>query len=174
MQPDLGERAGSVRGDSAEQVRDRPERQIVGFDFVIDGKGCQFGNKAPMAANRPLYEASMCEPIEPAVLPVAGRRGENKGQITRMPGLEETLLEGIDELVGRARANETRARERIVVANYSDGFGCSDDLVFDGFEPLDGSRRKSAMAWICFADINAGACPHPGISLNPPGPRTAT
>ena len=92
-QADLGEGAGLAGGDVAVEVRDAALRQVVGLDPVLDREPADLGDQPPMAADDALREPVMAQPVQPLLLAVALPRREQQGQVARLAGRDEALLE---------------------------------------------------------------------------------
>ena len=77
-QAHLGQRAGAVAGDVAEQLRERAERQVVGLDLARRPRApTSLGTRLQWPPIARLHEPFVREPVEAALLAVAGRGGEH-------------------------------------------------------------------------------------------------
>ncbi len=96
-------------------------RKIVGFDLFRHGKLLQLGRQSPVTGNDPFYEAVMREPVEALVLAVPDSRGVYQRQPAGLPGFQEPLLEGADQLFGGAASHDTVEGNGITAANDAHG-----------------------------------------------------
>src|SRR5689334_19883726 len=74
----------------------------------------------------------MREPVQVPLAAIAGCRSEYQGEPGWFPALEEALLEGDQQLVWRADADEAGNGNSIAAANDRYGFGWRDDLILHG------------------------------------------
>ena len=91
-------------------MRDAAERQVVGLDPVRERQLAELRHQRPVAADDALHQPVMREPVEAALLAVAGRRREHQRQIARDAGLAKALLQRDQQLVRRADADEAGAQ----------------------------------------------------------------
>ena len=126
---DLGDGSGPAGGDVAVEMGDHPLRQVVGLDLVGERQPADLGDQPPVAADRPLQQTVMAEPVETPLATVALAGGEHQGQAAGRPGLHESPLQGQQQLLRRAVADETGVGEGIAVADNGDRLVRRDDLV---------------------------------------------
>jgi hypothetical protein len=69
------------------------------------------------------------QPVESALLEVSLTRGEHEREVARFAGLDEALLEGHEQLVGRAASGIARRGNRVSAMDDRDGVGRLDDLL---------------------------------------------
>ena len=129
-QSHLGDGSGTARGNTAIQMRDAAERQIVGFDPVGERELAQFWHQRPVTSDNPLQQAIMREAVEPPVPGIARRRRKHQRQRRRMPVLAIALLERDQQFVRRSDADKPGRADGIAVADNGDGLIGRDDLVF--------------------------------------------
>ena len=129
--PDLGHKARAARGNIAEEMRDDAERQIVGFDLLVERKVAQFRHERPMSADDAFDETFAREAIEAALLAVARRRREHQRQVLRRAGRLEAAQQRQDQLVRRADPDKARECDRVAVAHHRKRFIGGDDLVLE-------------------------------------------
>ena len=118
--PDLRQRPGQPRRNVAVEMRDAAERQVVGLDLVVEGERAELRHQRPMPADDASHEPLVGEPVEAALLAVAGRGGKHQRQSGGRRRLAETLRQGDDQLVRGADADEARDRDRVAVADERD------------------------------------------------------
>ena len=117
-------------GDVAIQLRDTAQRQVIGLDLVVHRQLGELRHQAPMAADSPFHQAGMRQPVQPAILAVAGRGSEYQRQPVRLARLAKPGFQRDDQLVGGADADETGNGNCVARANDRDGFGGRDDFIF--------------------------------------------
>ena len=127
--PDLRQRPGQPCRNVAVEMRDAAEGQVVGLDLVVEGERAELRHERPMPADDASHEPLVGEPVEAALLAVAGRRGKHQRQSGGRRRLAETLRQGDDQLVRGADPDEARDRDRVAVADERDRLLRRHDLV---------------------------------------------
>ena len=138
-QADLGQHAGLGAGDLAVELGDDAERQVVGLDAVLDRHPGELRHQRPVAADAALDQAVMGEAVEAAVAAIAWGGGEDQRQVAGVAGGEEALLQGDEEFVRGADADEAGDRDGVAIADDRHGLIWADDLS----EHLTGDRSAT-------------------------------
>ena len=102
----LGQEAGTARRDLTIKARDAAERQVVGFNGVVEGQFPDLRDERPVPADHALEQARMRQSVEAALLAIAGRGRKDEGQAGGLPGREVAPLQRENEFVRRADADE--------------------------------------------------------------------
>ena len=126
---DLGQRSGTVTGNVAKELGQRSERKVVGLDLAFDRHAGELRHQSPVPADGAFDETDMRETVQSLVLAVARRGREQQGQVLRLPGRKEALLQCTDQRIGRTAADEPGNRNGIAVANDRHCVCGADNLV---------------------------------------------
>ena len=126
---DPAEQAGAAAGDLAKQLRDAAQGQVPGLDQAVGRHLAELGHQGPMATDGAPDQPVMREAIEPSLLAVAGGGGEQQAEVARLAGGQEALLQGHEDRVGRADADEARGRHHVARPDDRDRLGRTHHLV---------------------------------------------
>ena len=182
-QAHLGEGAGLAGGDVAIEVRDAALRQVVSLDPVLDRKPADLGDQPPMPADDALQEPVMAQPVQPLLLAVPLPRREQQGQVARLAGRDEALLQADQQIVRRADADEARGAQRVAAADQGHRLGQAHDLVavlaLAEAALVAGAGRHGTLPQVACGQLRrAGRCPSmagsSGAGIATSGPRAVS
>ena len=97
-----------------------------------------------MAADHPAHQPLVGEVVDAAVPPVALSGGVDQRQIARPAGGEEALLQGLEQCLGHAGADEAAGGDGLAVSHERHGVGGGEQL------PVAGDRHAHhpPLTWI--------------------------
>jgi hypothetical protein len=75
--------SGTSCRDVAEQLADDALREIVGFDFSVDGQLAETWHKTPVSADDPRNKPFMGEMVKPSRSAIPLTRAVHKSQVSR-------------------------------------------------------------------------------------------
>ena len=91
--------------------------QVVGLDSILDGQLFDLGHQPVMAADHPLQQPFMAQPVQPLFLAVPLPARIDQRQITRMAGFQKPLFQRHKQLVRRAVAAIAGGRQDVAILN---------------------------------------------------------
>ena len=127
--------ARALGRDVAEQVGHDALGKIVSLDLVRDRETLQLRHQSPMSADHPPHQTIMAKMVEPALLAVALACRVDERQIARLVERRRArVLRKIQRLqrhgdsFGKTDADEAARRDRVAVADETNGLFGADDL----------------------------------------------
>ncbi len=130
VQTDMGNGADVVRRDIAVHMGNNALRQVVCFDLVVQRQLTELRCAIPVTADNALNHALVTVMVAAGAVTMALTCCEEQGQILRMTGFEEALLQCGGQGFRAGTAYETAGGNRIAILDAQSSLFRRDNLYF--------------------------------------------
>lgn len=111
-------------------MRNNALRQVVCFDLIVQRELAQTGRAVPVAADDALDHALMAVVVAAGAVAVALTCCEEQGQVFRVAGLQEALLERLGQGLRAGAAYKAAGSDGIAVLDFEGSFLRGDNANF--------------------------------------------
>ena len=122
--------ADVVSGNITVHMRNNTLRQVVSLDLVVQSEFAQLRSTIPVTADNALNHAFMAVVVAAGAVTMALTCCEKQGQILRMTGFQETLLQSDGQGFRAGTAYETAGSDGIAVIYAQSSLFWRDNLYF--------------------------------------------
>ena len=130
VQTNMGDRADVVSCNVTIHVGDNALRQVVSLDLVVQSEFTQLRSTIPVTADNALNHAFMAVVVAAGAVTMALTCCEKQGQILRMTGFQETLLQSDGQGFRASTAYKTAGSDSIAVIYAQSSLFWRDNLYF--------------------------------------------